>query len=126
VSGTVPAGLKLASRRRRIGAALIDTVVVVPPVIAVFGGVAVLYVRWGRRRGAEPGVLRSFATSARWKVLVWVVFEAARVPARNWRGPGYRALGLRRLDVGTGDPLSVAMWSFTTSSRWRPVRFGAD
>ena len=104
---TVPAGLKLASRRRRLGAALIDTVVVVPPVIAAFGGVVVLYVRWGRGRGAEPDVLRSFTMSGRWQALVWVAFELARVPARNRRSPGYRALGLRRVDVGTGEALSV-------------------
>ena len=26
---------------------------------------------------------------------------------RNWRGPGYRVLGLRRVDARSGDPVSI-------------------
>ncbi|HTX12526.1 MAG TPA: RDD family protein [Solirubrobacteraceae bacterium] len=102
-----PPGLKVASLWRRLGAAAIDTVVFVPPALVVFAGGGALYVLWRRRGEHEPDDWPVFKPSSRWNLVIWSATTAARVPSRNWRTPGYRALGLRRVDVRTGGPLSA-------------------
>jgi 60Kd inner membrane protein/RDD family len=104
---TGPSGLQVASVWRRLGAGLIDTVVLGVPVVAVSGGAAALYMWWGRRRGRDLGDMPSFTPRGRWNVVILTASAAARVPTRNWRSPGYRALRLRRVGVHTGGPLSA-------------------
>jgi hypothetical protein len=107
VSRPVSSELNVASLPRRGAAGLIDAVVIGSPVLAVVGGATFLYIRWGERRGRDVDPMRPFRDSARWRAVVWVALEAARLPTRNWRSPGYKALGLRRVDVSTREPLSV-------------------
>jgi RDD family len=107
MADTGPPGLKVASLWRRLGAAVIDTVVFVPPIVGVCGGAAWVYVRFGPGRGRKLNELRPPSTPPRWNPVVWATAAAVGVPMRNWRSPGYRALGLRRVDVRTGGPLSA-------------------
>lgn len=99
-------GLEVALLPRRFAAALIDTVVLVPPVLAVGGGAVFLYMRVKGRDG-DLDQPRPFEMSTRWQVVMWVGSGAAEVLSRNWRTPGYRAMGLRRVDVRTGGPVSA-------------------
>jgi hypothetical protein len=43
----------------------------------------------------------------RWQLVVSGLSVLMEVTMRNWRSPGYRALGLRRVDVRTGGPVSI-------------------
>jgi hypothetical protein len=102
-----PPGLKVASLPQRLGAAVIDAVVLGVPVVVVSGGAMALYLWWGRRRGRDVDHMRSFEWTIRSNAVIWTASAALRVPTRNWRSPGYRALALRRVDVRTGGPLSA-------------------
>jgi uncharacterized RDD family membrane protein YckC len=104
---TGPPGLKVASLGRRVCAGLIDTVVFVPPIVAVCVGIGWLYLPFGPGRGRKLGELRPPAVPPRWNAVIWATAAAVGVPMRNWRSPGYRALGLRRVDARTGGPLSA-------------------
>jgi hypothetical protein len=75
--------------------------------LALSGGATALYLWWGRRHGRELDSLGPFTMSPRWNIVIWAGSAVAAVPTRNWRSPGYRKLGLRRVDVRTGGPLSV-------------------
>jgi hypothetical protein len=100
VSG--PGELEVASLRRRGAAVLIDTVVLLPPIVAVGGGGVALYRRYRRGLGLDVGSWESFTTSLRGQTAMRIVSVAAAVPTRNLRTPGYRALGLRRVDAHPG------------------------
>jgi RDD family protein len=102
-----PQGVQVASLGRRVCAGLIDTVVFGPPILAVSIGGAWLYVRYRGEGGTDVEQLRSLVTSTRSNVVIWSASAVVRVQTRNWRTPGYRALGLRRVDVRTGGPLSA-------------------
>jgi RDD family len=104
---TGPQGLRVASLGRRVCAGLIDTVVFLPPIVAGCIGGGWLYVRYRQRRGLELDEVRPFTIPTRWNVVIWCVSGVARVQIRNWRTPGYRALGLRRVEVRGGGPLSA-------------------
>ncbi|HTU87449.1 MAG TPA: RDD family protein [Solirubrobacteraceae bacterium] len=102
-----PGGLTIAPLRRRLAAGVIDTVVVGVPTLAVTGGATAVYLWLGRRRGRDLDSLGPLKVSPRWNPVIRAVAAGAAVPSRNWRSPGYRRLGLRRVDVRTGGPLSV-------------------
>jgi hypothetical protein len=63
-------GLKIASLWRRLGAAVIDTVVFVPPIVGVCSGPAWLYVRFGPGRGRKLNELRPSTIPLRWKAII--------------------------------------------------------
>ena len=100
-------GLTVAPVPRRLAAGAIDTAAVLLPILAVSMGAAGLYMRRRRQKGDGTDSWREFAVPRRWQTVIWVGGEAAQIAARNRRGPGYRALGLRRADVGTGGPVSL-------------------
>lgn len=62
----------------------------------------------GRRVCAGLDEVRPFTIPGRWKVVIWVVSGVVRVRIRNWRTRGYRALGLRRVDVRTAGRCRLA------------------
>lgn len=102
-----PRGLKIAPLRRRSAAACIDLVVSVSPVVAVVAAAVAIAERVARRRGREVHVPPLFTVPARWQAVLWTLSIPAGIATRNWRGLGYRVLGLRRVDVRTGGPLTV-------------------
>jgi uncharacterized RDD family membrane protein YckC len=113
VSG--PGGLEIGSLQRRALAALIDAALFVPPVMLAGGGGVWLYMAWRRRRSggddddfdfAERVPFRRLA-EPRWQLAMWVATAPLDIALRNWRSPGARAMGLRRVDARTGGPVSV-------------------
>lgn len=115
--------LEVASLPRRLAAALIDMVVLVPPILVVGGGAVFLYMRVkGRDDDVNLDPRRPFEMSTRWQVVMWIGSGAAEVLCRNWRSPGYRAMGLRRVDVRTGGPVSarnaLLYHAITATSGW--------
>ena len=110
-----PGGLEIASMRRRALAALIDAAVFLPPVALVGGGGVWLYIAYLRRRSGEEEAEFDFAEHApfrriaepRWRAGLWAATAPLDIALRNWRSPGARAMGLRRVDARTGDPVSV-------------------
>jgi hypothetical protein len=102
-----PQGLEVASLGRRVCAGLVDAAVFGPPILVVCMGGGWAYVHHRRQRGADVEELGSLVTSTRWKVAMWLASGAVRLPLRNWRSPGSRAFGLRRVDVRSGGPLSA-------------------
>ena len=110
-----PGGLEIASIQRRALAALIDAAVFLPPVALVGGGGVWLYIAYLRRRSGEEEAEFDFAEHApfrriaepRWRLGLWAATAPLDIAFRNWRSPGARAMGLRRVDARTGRPVSV-------------------
>lgn len=113
VSG--PGGLEIASLQRRFVASLTDAGVFLFPVALAAGGGMRLYMAYLRRRSGEEGYELDFMERApfrrlaepRWQVMMWVATAPLEIALRNWRSPGARAMGLRRVDARTGGPVSV-------------------
>ena len=99
-----PAGLEIASLRRRGLALLIDLGVIVPPLAIAGVAAAKLY---KALRGRDP--FASGPTVGSWRRQLAFVAASApiEVALRNRRRPGARVLGLRRVDARTGGPVSV-------------------
>jgi hypothetical protein len=102
-----------------MAAASIDAVVLVPATVAIVGGGVVLYTR---RREVEPedvdpGDVAERLRRWRWGILVVTLPLAVR--GRNWRGPGYKILGLRAADARTGGPVTlrsaIIRWGVATA-----------
>jgi hypothetical protein len=100
-------GLKVAPLRRRLAAGAIDAVVVVGPIGGAVGGAAWLRTRYRRWRGQDDEAIPELRQDRRWGTVSAAASAGVQVGARNWRSPGYRALGLRRVDVRTGGPVTV-------------------
>jgi uncharacterized RDD family membrane protein YckC len=113
VSG--PGGPEIASLRRRALASLIDAAVFLPPATLAVGGGAWLYMTYLRGRSGDEDRQFDFAEQApfsriaepRWRLALWAVSAPIEIRLRNWRSPGARAMGLRRVDVRTGGPVSI-------------------
>jgi uncharacterized RDD family membrane protein YckC len=100
-------GFKVAPLWRRLAAVAVNAAVFVTPTIAAVVGIAGLYARLSRRRG-QKGDDWSVPKPARlWRLAFSALSIAIEIRTRNWRSPGYRALGLRRVDVRTGGPVSI-------------------
>ena len=110
-----PGGLEIASLRRRALASAIDAAVFMVPAAIVGGGGVWLYMTYLGRRSGEADPEFDFAerlpfhrlAEPRWRLVVWAVSAPIEVGLRNWRSPGARAMGLRRVDARTGGPVSV-------------------
>ena len=113
-----PAGLEIAPLGRRWVARAIDAVVFLVPAALAATGVGALYVTYQRWRGGgddnefalddrEFPVFRRLGQSPAWRVGFRVAWVPIDVRMRNWRSPGDRVMGLRRVDAGTGGPVSV-------------------
>ena len=100
-------GLTVAPVPRRLAAGAIDAAVIFLPVLAVSAGAAALHARRRRRAGEDPEPCPAFTVPGRWQTVFGVGGEVVQLAALNQRGPGYRALGLRRADVRTGGPVSL-------------------
>lgn len=112
-----PTGLVVAPLRRRVLAGLIDGVVALAGFCSVVGLGAALAMkapalrrRWRSR--VKQRALRDLDDRPAWGSsrmrlafpLLWLVMG---VVGRNWRGPGFRMLHLRRVDADTGGPVAV-------------------
>jgi 60Kd inner membrane protein len=108
----------------RLLAALTDMVAGLLGMVAVMivtGGAAFAYMKLrGERRPSETK-MPEFWQSAWWRGASQVATVALAPVGRNWRGPGYRVLGLRRVDAHSGGPVSIrsAVVGATFDSAWR-------
>jgi RDD family len=116
-----PGGLEIASLKRRLLARLIDAAAfLIPAGVAGAGGFGLLtlYQRW--RGGGSDSDEAPFPFEEQrfgWFRRTWespagrLGWKLASLPldvrTRNWRSPGDRVMGLRRVDVRTGGPVSV-------------------
>jgi hypothetical protein len=119
----LPEGLALAPVWRRVAAVVINLLIVIAGIVAagasVFGAVKLGLTRplaparrlltrrlagWGKRLDRSSGPMRM---SARTRLLIWVPSLALELDRRNWRGVGARMMGIRRVEVRTGGPISV-------------------
>jgi 60Kd inner membrane protein len=113
--------MRVASLRLRLLAALVDAAVVIGGMAALVGlGItgALIYARV-RREQAEPDgeeedepsdihrTIRKFGQSPRLNAALRGASAGLAVASRNWRGRGFRAVGLRRVDTHTGGEVSV-------------------
>lgn len=98
-------GLRVAPLWRRLAAVMIDGVVIGTPMAG--GGAVALFVhmKWGR--GRDVGAWSPHKPSRWWRLVSVVASLAFDIRTGNRRSLGYRALGLRRVDVRTGGPVSI-------------------
>ena len=126
-----PAGLEIAPLGRRSVARAIDAVVFLVPAALAAAGVGALYVTYRRWRGGEDDdplafdehqfpLFRRLGQSPARRVGFRVAWVPIEVRMRNWRSPGDRAMGLRRVDARTGGPVSVrsALVSGAVRTAW--------
>ena len=110
-----PGGLEIASLQRRALASAIDGAVLVLPAALAAGGGVWLYMTYRDRRSGEEDPRFDFAerlpfrhlAEPRWRFAMWALAAPIEIRLRNWRSPGARAMGLRRVDARTGGPVSV-------------------
>jgi hypothetical protein len=120
----------IAPLGRRFVASLIDAAVFLPLLLAAGIGGFKLYMSHLRRSSSdgERPELGSGASSrlqawgtGRWRWAILVGGSALEVSARNWRSPGARLLGLRRVDVHAGGPVPIrsALVTYGVRTAWR-------
>jgi hypothetical protein len=110
---------------------MVDAVVGLPALLGLgFAGAALpaIYSRM-KRGGSRPRLadgpdadekagrrLPSSASSRRWLLAGSLI----ALPGRNWRGPGARVVGLRRVEARTGGPVTIrsALIRFAVTTAW--------
>jgi len=110
-----PDGQEIASLQRRAVASLIDAAVFLLPGALAIGGGVWLYSVYFRRRVEGEDARFDFAErlpfrrleEPRWRIAMWAVAAPVEIRLRNWRTPGARALGLRRVDARSGGPVTI-------------------
>jgi len=112
-------GLEIAPLERRVIARLIDAAAFLIPMLLVVAVGVGLYNLYRRRRPAagdessdpfeapEFPLWRRVGESTAGRLGLAAAFVPIEVATRNWRTPGDRAMGLRRVDAGTGGSVSV-------------------
>ena len=112
--------MRIASLRLRLLAALVDGAVVIGGLLVWMGLTMVGFAAYDRVRGkkdeldgeADGGVSESHATrefrlSPQLKAALWGGGAGLEIASRGWRSPGFRVVGLRRVDARTGAIVSV-------------------
>jgi uncharacterized RDD family membrane protein YckC len=101
--------VELASRRRRLAASAINGLIFIP-------AMSVLWLIWtklpwvpGRPTGAcEDGKCAATPADSPFLMKLLEIAEPSQtVSGRNHRSPGARLVGIRRVEAGTGGPISV-------------------
>lgn len=111
-------GLEIAPLWRRVVARLLDAAAFLIPVLPAGAGVGWLYDRYRRRRATgdeasdpfdapEFPFFRRVGESTAWRLGFVAALLPVEVAIRNWRTPGDRTMGLRRVEARTGEPMSV-------------------
>jgi hypothetical protein len=99
-------GFRVAPLWRRFAAGAIDTVIGVIPIGAVAIGTWRLRTVYRRWRGHHVTQAPTLYPGSPWSRAIEAILQPVSVQARNWRSPGYRVLGLRRVDARTGGPVT--------------------
>jgi hypothetical protein len=111
-------GPEIASIGRRVMARVLDAAAFLIPLLLVGVAGAGLYHLYRRRRATgdeasdpfdapELPLVRSVGESTASRLGFVAALLPVEVAIRNWRTPGDRAMGLRRVDARTGGPVSV-------------------
>lgn len=110
------AQMRVASLRLRLLAAMVDAAVMIGGMAVLVGlGIAgvVGYARICADEDEEDepsdsdGTTRELPRSPQLRAALWGASAGLAVAGRNWRGPGFRVVGLRRVDAQTGGVVSV-------------------
>ena len=112
----------VASLRLRLLAAVVDAALIIGGMAAAVGLGIGGVVAYARLRGDEndeeegskedgPSAIRrvtgEFRQSPELRAALWGASAGLAVAGRNWRSPGFRVVGLRRVDAQTGGIVSV-------------------
>lgn len=118
--------MRVAPLRRKLVASLLDAAVAIVASAAIVGlsiasAVAYRRVRGGDATGASPRFWtseRRFDPSLPVRAALWVASGGLAVRTRNWRSPGFRIVGLRRVDAGSGGPVRVHSAAIAVIAGW--------
>lgn len=99
----VPRDPHAASWPRRVAAGTIDMAVIVTAAGALFGPLGI-----AAADDQLPRWMRGLAEGNVWShPALTGALASLQLTGRNWRSPGMRALGIRRVDARTGGPVSA-------------------
>jgi uncharacterized RDD family membrane protein YckC len=103
----VPREPGIASLPRRAAAGACDGLLMLTILGTTAGAVFAVLSRLGLRPGWFDGLGPDPTTLQRWELPLTVASVGLSAIGGNWRSPGMRALGIRRVDADTGGPVSV-------------------
>jgi hypothetical protein len=102
----VPRDPGVASLPRRAAAGAIDLLVMGGGLIAVAGAIGLATAKW--RGNVQPGWMGRWIEDGDWARPELVAgLTSLQLTGRNWRSPGMRAAGIRRVDARTHGPVSI-------------------
>jgi hypothetical protein len=102
----VPRDPGVASLPRRAAAGAIDVLVMGGGLVGVAGAIGAATAKW--YSDGQPGWMARWTEGDGW-ARPWLVdgLRSLELTGRNWRSPGMRAAGLRRVDARTRGPVSI-------------------
>ncbi len=103
----VPREPGIASLPRQAAAGACDGLLMLTVLGAIAGAVFVALGRLGRPPGWFDGRAPERNALERWELPLKVASAGLSAIGANWRSPGMRALGIRRVDAGTGGPVDT-------------------
>jgi hypothetical protein len=133
-----PVDPEIASIKRRLAAAAIDAAVLLPGIGVLIAAGVKLYAMYLTRTGLPKPSDETHreARAKRIKRLSWISSPFVTVCIRNWRTPGARATGTRRVDARSGGRVTVrsgliaagveVAWGRLSSHIYRPINRRRD
>jgi hypothetical protein len=103
----VPRDPEIASLPRRTAAGACDGLLLLTVLGTTAGAVFAALSRLGRRPAWFDGLGPDPTLLEPWNLPLAALSVAFSMVGANWRSPGMRALGIRRVDAGTGGSVSV-------------------
>jgi uncharacterized RDD family membrane protein YckC len=107
VQFVVPREPGIASLPRRVAVGACDGLLMLTILGMTAGAVFAVLSRLGRRPGWFDGVGPDPTTLQRWNLPLTVASVGLSTIGANWRSPGMRVFGIRRVDAGTGGPVNA-------------------
>jgi RDD family len=102
---TVPHAPGVASVPRRAAAGAIDMLVAGGGLGGVAGAIGLAVAKW--HGDEQPGWLKHPENEPwAWRAIIGAL-RSLQLTERNWRSPGMRAVGIRRVDASTHGPVSI-------------------